>query len=76
MMVFMICRVEKSTNMRVRALSANRAMIEIDKDLVDSVNSLLPVFEESFRGLGFHSLSVRPFKSGSLSGRAVDSKTN
>jgi uncharacterized protein len=57
-------------NMRVRLLSRNRAMIEVDQTILDKVQTYIHN-DETWKHffievLGFMSLHVRPFKTGSV----------
>lgn len=56
-----------STNLRVRLLTKQRARIEIDGALVDYISQNLPKISPYFVELGFSSLSVTNFRTGSVS---------
>jgi uncharacterized protein len=69
-----VLALDETVNLRVRMLSGNRAMVELDTRLIDarheSPETLLrnEGFEEFCRDLGFHGgIGVRPFKTGSVS---------
>lgn len=58
---------DATRNLRVRLLTQNRAMIEIEEDLLDMAQNSLERWQGYFQNvLGFASVNVRPFKSGSI----------
>jgi uncharacterized protein len=60
-------------NLRVRLLTNNQAMIEVEKSQLDVARSWLVTWETHFiEVLGFVSVGVRAFKSGSVAQRDVD----
>lgn len=60
--------VDETANIRVRMLTNQRAMIEVDHDLLKFVK-LGTQQQTFFRNLGFSSVSARPFRTGSVARR-------
>jgi uncharacterized protein len=52
-------------NLRVRLLAQNRAMIEVEAESMESAQACLDAWQVYFQELGFESVNVRCFKSGS-----------
>jgi uncharacterized protein (TIGR00268 family) len=61
-------KLHAASNMRVRMLTNQRAMIEVDEELLSEF-SLDTVEQEYFQSLGFSSVSARPFRTGSVAKR-------
>ena len=61
-------KLHAATNMRVRMLTNQRAMIEVDEELLSEFN-LGTVEQAYFQSLGFSSVSARPFRTGSVAKR-------
>jgi PP-loop superfamily ATP-utilizing enzyme len=57
-------------NLRVRMLAGERAVVEVDAEALDRARGALGGIEAALRALGFSSVGVRAFRSGSLSGAA------
>lgn len=58
---------EPTANLRVRALSGERAMIEVDADRLGDGQRALPALKTALVMAGFSEVDLRPFRSGSLS---------
>jgi pyridinium-3,5-biscarboxylic acid mononucleotide sulfurtransferase len=54
-------------NLRVRLLSQQRARIEVDEEFVETAKFWIPKWTPSFQELGFSSIHVQAFRSGSVS---------
>jgi uncharacterized protein (TIGR00268 family) len=61
-------KVDETANIRVRMLTNQRAMIEVDSDLLKFI-TLGKQQQTFFRNLGFSSVSARPFRTGSVARR-------
>jgi PP-loop superfamily ATP-utilizing enzyme len=61
-------KVDETANIRVRMLTNQRAMIEVDYDLLKFI-TLGKQQQTFFRNLGFSSVSARPFRTGSVARR-------
>ncbi|KAF1323741.1 hypothetical protein FI667_g10334, partial [Globisporangium splendens] len=59
---------EPQSNMRVRFLAGNRAAIELDNTALEQAHVQSEAIDLEMRRLGFDSMELRPFRSGSLSG--------
>jgi PP-loop superfamily ATP-utilizing enzyme len=57
---------DETSNLRVRLLAGNRACIEIDADKVNVAAALVETWQSHFDELGFDSVTLRSFKSGSV----------
>eukprot|EP00980_Cylindrotheca_fusiformis_P011816 scaffold2816_cov121-Cylindrotheca_fusiformis.AAC.32 len=57
---------DATQNLRVRLLSNSRAMVEVENPTLDDARSVLDSWQPIFREMGFTSVSVRSFKSGSV----------
>jgi uncharacterized protein (TIGR00268 family) len=55
-----------SQNMRVRLLTHNRAMVEVEEDQLTEAHGWLETWQPYFHELGFASVNVRCFKTGSV----------
>lgn len=67
---------DNTRNFRVRLLAKNKAMVEVEDDLVENARSLLNAWQRIFQeDLGFASVDVRKFKSGSLAPTITNHKT-
>jgi uncharacterized protein (TIGR00268 family) len=64
-------KVDTTANMRVRMLTNQRAIIEVDPELLGHV-SLGKQEESFFRNLGFSSVSARQFRTGSVARRGPE----
>ena len=56
-----------SDNMRVRTLTGEVAMIEVDAAHLDTGQRMLPALKTSLTAMGFDAVDLRAFRSGSLS---------
>jgi pyridinium-3,5-biscarboxylic acid mononucleotide sulfurtransferase len=54
-------------NLRVRLLSQQRARIEVDEEFIENAKLWIPKWTPSFQELGFSSIHVQAFRSGSVS---------
>jgi PP-loop superfamily ATP-utilizing enzyme len=61
-------KLHAASNMRVRMLTNQRAMIEVDEDLLSTL-TLGTVEQAYFESLGFSSVGARPFRTGSVARR-------
>mmetsp|Transcript_5375 Transcript_5375/g.7752 ORF Transcript_5375/g.7752 Transcript_5375/m.7752 type:complete len:325 (-) Transcript_5375:691-1665(-) len=57
----------KSSNIRVRMLSRQRARVEVDDDLLQEAENQKSLWTDSFQNLGFSGVDVKVFTSGSVS---------
>ena len=57
---------DESSNLRVRMLTQQRARVEVDQHIVPEATQHQPEWDETFRRMGFSSVDVSPFKSGSV----------
>ena len=55
------------SNLRVRMLSSQRARVEVDEELMEDAIEQVSLWTPSFRELGFSSVNVMAFRSGSVS---------
>lgn len=62
-----------SFNVRVRMLTNQRAMIEVDEEILEEVR-LGEVEERYFQSLGFSSVSARQFRTGSVAKRRAEAE--
>ncbi|KAG5190121.1 hypothetical protein JKP88DRAFT_176058 [Tribonema minus] len=57
-------------NLRVRAMAAERALVEVDAARLDAARARAAVLSAAILPLGFAALDVRAFRSGAVSGHA------
>jgi uncharacterized protein (TIGR00268 family) len=57
---------DATQNLRVRLLSNDRAMVEVEEPTLNDAKTFLDSWQANFREMGFTSVDVRGFKSGSV----------
>eukprot|EP00934_Nitzschia_sp_Nitz4_P002843 Nitzschia sp. Nitz4//scaffold15_size197535//29397//30233//NITZ4_001556-RA/size197535-processed-gene-0.7-mRNA-1//1//CDS//3329537649//2833//frame0 len=65
---------DATSNLRVRLLTKNRAMVEVDQESLQASQQHLEHWQGFFQELGFASVNVRPFRSGSVAVQVATAK--